>query len=192
MLFCNFLRINPQLVVQKLIGPQKHHFIVRDAIFFAGGANTVPNSEKKCNRQFKHRAAVNKLFKMAMLTEDTAQDFWDLGKNTFSFSGFSLQYMDSGGKAELVACAFLAVELKLPVLNHQKNRKKTMMQDNLGFKEKEVRFCNSFVYSSFKLFYCPLVYDFCSCKKCMEKIQEQALRLLHNNFTSDYAELLKK
>ena len=89
MLFCNFLRINLQLVVQKLIGPQIHHFIVRDAIFFAGGANTVPNSEKKCNRQFKHRAAVNKLFEMATLTEDTAQDFWDLGKNTFSFSGFS-------------------------------------------------------------------------------------------------------
>ena len=68
--------------------------------------------------QFKHRAAVNKLFEMAMLTEDTAQDFWDLGKNTFNFSGFSFmqQYMDSGGKAELVACAFLAVELKLPII----------------------------------------------------------------------------
>ena len=49
----------------------------------------MPNSEKKCNCQFKHRAAVNKLFEMATLTEDTAQDFWDLGENTFSFSGFS-------------------------------------------------------------------------------------------------------
>ena len=133
MLFCNFLRINPQLVVQKLIGPQKHHFIVRDAIFFAGGANTVPNSEKKCNRQFKHRAAVNKLFKMAMLTEDTAQDFWDLGKNTFSFSGFSLQYMDSGGKAELVACAFLAVELKLPVIESSEEQQKDYDAGQLRF-----------------------------------------------------------
>ena len=65
-----------------------------------------------------------------------------------------------------------------------------MMQGNLGFKEKEVFLNNSFVYSNFD--YCPLVWHFCSSKNFIEKIQERALRLLHNNFVnSDYAELLK-
>ena len=54
----------------------------------------------------------------------------------------------------------------------------------------EVLLNNSFVYSSFN--YYPLVWDFCSSKNCIEKIQEWALRLLHNDFASDYAELLKK
>ena len=65
-----------------------------------------------------------------------------------------------------------------------------MMQGNLGFKEKEVFLNNSFVYSNFD--YRPLVWHFCSSKNFIEKIQERALRLLHNNFVnSDYAELLK-
>ena len=64
------------------------------------------------------------------------------------------------------------------------------MKSNLGFKEQEVLLNNSFVYSSFN--YCPLVWDFCSSKKCIEKIQEWALDKLHKDFTSDYAELLKK
>ena len=85
---------------------QIHHFIVRDAIFFAGEANTVPNSEKKCNRQFKHRAAVNKLFEIATLTEDTAQDFWDLGKNAFSFSGFSCSTWTQEEKQNLLHVHF--------------------------------------------------------------------------------------
>ena len=65
------------------------------------------------------------------------------------------------------------------------------IQKFMGFKEKEV-LLNSFVYSNFN--YCPLVWHFCSSKSLykIEKIQERALRLLHNDFASDYAELLKK
>ena len=65
------------------------------------------------------------------------------------------------------------------------------IQKFMGFKEKEV-LLNSFVYSNFN--YWPLVWHFCSSKSLykIEKIQERALRLLHNDFTSDYAELLKK
>ena len=61
----------------------------------------------------------------------------------------------------------------------------------MGFNEKEV-LLNSFVCSHFN--YCPLVWHFCSSKSLykIEKIQEQALRLLHNDFASDYAELIKK
>ena len=61
----------------------------------------------------------------------------------------------------------------------------------MGFKEKEV-LLNSSVYSNFN--YCPLVWHFCSSKSLykIEKIQERALRLLHNDFHSDYAKLLKK
>ena len=65
------------------------------------------------------------------------------------------------------------------------------IQKFMGFIEKEI-LLNSFVYSNFN--YCPLVWHFCSSKSLnkIEKIQERALRLLHNDFTSDYSELLKK
>ena len=65
------------------------------------------------------------------------------------------------------------------------------IQKLIGFKEKEV-LLSSFVYSKFN--YCPLIWRFCSCKSLykIEKTQEQALRLLHNDFASDYAELLKR
>ena len=64
------------------------------------------------------------------------------------------------------------------------------IQKFMGFKEKKV-FLNGFVYSNFN--YCPLVWHFCSSKPLYktEKRQERALTLLHNNFASDYAELLK-
>ena len=45
--------------------------------------------------------------------------------------------MDSGGKAELAACAFLAVELKLPVIESSKTARKEQQKDHdagqLGF-----------------------------------------------------------
>ena len=65
------------------------------------------------------------------------------------------------------------------------------IQKFMGFKEQKV-LLNSFVYSNFN--YCPLVWHFCSSKSLykIEKIQKRALILLHNDFASDYAELLKK
>ena len=65
------------------------------------------------------------------------------------------------------------------------------IQKYKGFKEKEFLF-NSFAYSNFN--YCPFIWHFCSSKSLynIKKIQKQALRLLHNNFASDYGELLKK
>ena len=61
----------------------------------------------------------------------------------------------------------------------------------MGFKENKI-LLNSFVYSNFN--HCLLVWHFCSSKYLykIEKIQERELRLLHNDFTSNYAELLKK
>ena len=52
----------------------------------------------------------------------------------------------------------------------------------MGFKEKEISL-DSFVYS-----------NFCSAKsvKKIEKIQEQAIRILYNNFSSDYKSILNK
>ena len=65
------------------------------------------------------------------------------------------------------------------------------IQKFMGFMEKEI-LLNSFVYSNFT--YCPLVWHFCSSKSVYKiaKIQERALRLLHNDFASDYAVLLQK
>ena len=61
----------------------------------------------------------------------------------------------------------------------------------MGFKGKEV-FLNSFVLSNFN--YCPLVWHFCSSKSLKKsgKIQERALRILYDDSTSDYNQLLNK
>ena len=61
----------------------------------------------------------------------------------------------------------------------------------LGFKEKEV-LINSFVYANFN--YCPLIWHFCSAKSVrkIEQIQTRALRVLYNEFGSDYKTLLDK
>ena len=60
-----------------------------------------------------------------------------------------------------------------------------------GFKEKEV-LLNSFLLFNFN--YCPLAWHFCSSKsfKKIEKIQDLALRILYNDSTSDYNQLLNK
>ena len=61
------------------------------------------------------------------------------------------------------------------------------IQKFMGFKEKEI-LLNSFVYSNFN--YC----HFCSAKsvKKIEKIQEQGLRILYNDFSCDYESILNK
>ena len=65
------------------------------------------------------------------------------------------------------------------------------IQKYMGFKEKEV-LLNSFVYSNFN--YCPLVWHFCSSKSLnkIEKIQERALRILYNDYSSNYETILKQ
>ena len=61
----------------------------------------------------------------------------------------------------------------------------------LGFKEKEV-LINSFVYANF--IYCPLIWHFCSAKfvRKIKQIQTRALKILYNDFDSDYKTLLEK
>ena len=61
----------------------------------------------------------------------------------------------------------------------------------MGFKEKET-LINSFVYANFN--YCPLIWHFCSAKSVrkIEQIQTRALRILYNDFDSDYKTLLDK
>ena len=61
----------------------------------------------------------------------------------------------------------------------------------IGFAEKEI-LVQSFVYSNFN--YCPLVWYFSSTKSLqkIEKIQERALRFLHNDHVSSYDDLLLK
>ena len=61
----------------------------------------------------------------------------------------------------------------------------------MGFKDKKI-LLNIFVYSNFN--YCPLVGHFCSAKsvKKIEKIQERGLRILYNDFSSDYESTLNK
>ena len=65
------------------------------------------------------------------------------------------------------------------------------LKSSIGFKEKKI-LVQSFIYSNFD--YCPLVWYFSSSKSLqkIEKLQERALRLLHNDHTSSYNDLLSK
>ena len=60
-----------------------------------------------------------------------------------------------------------------------------------GFQEMKILLC-SFIFSSFN--YCPLVWDFCPAPLAqkIEKIQERALRLFHNDRYPSYNSLLLK
>ena len=61
----------------------------------------------------------------------------------------------------------------------------------MGNKEK-IAMISSFVYSSFN--YCPPVWYFCSCEssKKIEKIKQRCLRLVLDDYESDYENLIKK
>ena len=61
----------------------------------------------------------------------------------------------------------------------------------MGNKEK-IAMINSFVYSNFN--YCPLVWHFCLCQSSqkIEKIQKRCLRLVLDDYESDYGNLIKK
>ena len=65
------------------------------------------------------------------------------------------------------------------------------LQKFMGQKEKEA-IITSFIYSNFN--YCPLVWHFCSCKSSqkIEQIQKRCLRIILNDYTSDYETLLEK
>ena len=64
------------------------------------------------------------------------------------------------------------------------------VQNFLGKKEKET-IINSFVYSNF--IYCPLTWHFCSklSQNKIEKIQYRSLKMLTNDYNSDYKDLLE-
>ena len=51
---------------------------------------------------------------------------------------------------------------------------------------------NSFIYANFN--YCPLVWHFCSCKSSrkIEQIHKRCLRIILDDYTSDYETLLEK
>ena len=65
------------------------------------------------------------------------------------------------------------------------------LKQYMGRKEIEV-LLNSFIYSNFN--YCPLVWNFCSCKSSskIEQIQKRCLKLLLDDNVSDYNDLLHK
>ena len=58
-------------------------------------------------------------------------------------------------------------------------------------KEQKEALINSFIFSNFN--YCPLVWHFCSCKSSekIEKIQLRCLRIIYNDYSSDYQALLR-
>ena len=77
-------------------------------------------------------------------------------------------------------------------------RKKASMQLNAisrlqGFmgKEQNEALINSFIFSNFN--FCLLVWHFCSCRSSqkIEKVQIRCLRIIYNDYSSDYQTLLK-
>ena len=65
------------------------------------------------------------------------------------------------------------------------------LQRFMGKEQKEA-LINSFIFSNFN--YCPLVWHFCSCKSSqkIEKIQLRCLRIIYNDYSSDYQTLLNR
>ena len=65
-------------------------------------------------------------------------------------------------------------------------------QNTFGFPEKRALISEDFVFSNFN--YCPLVWYFTSMTSTdkIESIQKRALRLLHDDYTSNYDSLLAK
>ena len=57
--------------------------------------------------------------------------------------------------------------------------------------KEKIAVINSFVYSNSN--YCPLVWHFCSCESSqkIEKIQKRCLRLVLDDYESDYGNLIK-
>ena len=51
---------------------------------------------------------------------------------------------------------------------------------------------NGFIYANFN--YCPLVWHFCSCQSSrkVKQIQKRCLKIILNDYTSDYETLLEK
>ena len=88
----------------------------------------------------------------------------------------------------------LSFEKHFPTLGKKASNKLntiSRIQKFMGFKG-EKNFLNSFVYSNFN--YCPCV-AFLFIKisnKDREKMQERTLRILYNNFSSDYKSILNK
>ena len=58
-------------------------------------------------------------------------------------------------------------------------------------KEQKEAVIDSFTFSNFN--YCPLVWPFCLCKSSqkIEKLQLRCLRIIYNDYSSDYQTLLK-
>ena len=61
----------------------------------------------------------------------------------------------------------------------------SLYQRFLGKEQKEA-LINSFIFSNFN--YCPLVWHFCLCKSSqkIEKMQLRCLRIIYNDYSSDY------
>ena len=59
-------------------------------------------------------------------------------------------------------------------------------------KPEKVTIVNSFIYANFN--YCPLVWHFTTCKSIrkIEKIQKRCLRIVFDDYDSDYDVLLRK
>ena len=100
--------------------------------------------------------------------------------------------------SESVKLLGINIDNKLKFDNHVSNLcKRASMQLNaiyrlkqyMGKKQLEV-LINSFVYSNFN--YCPLIWHFCSCQSSnkVEQIQKRCLKLLLDDNSSDYKDLL--
>ena len=71
----------------------------------------------------------------------TLQDFWNLGRNTLVdfLAVYRLKIL--GGKAELVARAFLVVELKLPIIESSEKQQAKLKKYYAG-RLKKYSICN--------------------------------------------------
>ena len=133
MLFCNILRINPQPVVQKLIG---HKYTISQfamSFFFAQVGQTQRQILRKNTIV---SSSTEQQFEMATLTEDTAR-FLGSWEKYFQLQWIFLQYMDSKHhqeeKQNLLHVHFWLQNLMLPIIESSEERQKDYETGQLGF-----------------------------------------------------------
>ena len=97
----------------------RHHFGDHDAM----GRGARWGQTRQILRKNKITSSSGKLFKIAK--RSTLQNFWDLGRTTLVGFLVVRGLKTSGGKAELVADAFSAVELKLLVIESSEGQQAT-------------------------------------------------------------------
>ena len=168
-----------------------------DNNLFTSGCNKDEANEKLLA---DFRTVMNWFYENFMILNTGKCHYMCIGKDTNEKDVFKLNESQIMKNSEEVDILGIKVDRKLTFHQHIKEICKKAGQKLSALlrmspyidKDKRKIIYNSIIKSQFN--YCPLVWMFCLRKSnnLMNKIQERALRITHNDFESDFEELLLK